>query len=280
MQIYTIPDLLLGDNKQDLNIIFYKRENGPDQVKLKLNYSQNMICFMIEGKKELIDDNERFMLDDQQIGLISTGHMLMTERVTLKQEFESLLLFFSNTFLSEFLLKYDIALNEGSKTFIPVTAFPKDDYLLNFQKSMKLLQSDFNKPHFKTAKIEEVLLYLLDKYPIKAKAFISGVLKNEQNSSLAGVVNNHKYDNLSSEELAFLCNMSLSTFKRKFYDLFKTSPKKYVLEEKMKKAEQLLRHNKRPSEIYFQLGYENLSSFSLQFKKHFGMPPSTYFVQD
>ena len=277
MQILTIPDVLLGDQMQDLNIIFYRRENGPDQVKLKLNYSQNMFCFMIEGKKELIDDQKRFMLDDQQIGLVSTGHMLMTERVTLKQE---LLLFFSNDFLSKFLLKYNINLSDNMESFVPVTAFPKDEYLLNFQKSMKLLQKDFGNPHFKTAKIEEVLLYLLEKYPDNAKAFISGVLKNVQNNALAGVINNHKYDNLSSEELAFLCNMSLSTFKRKFYDLFKTSPKKYVLEEKMKKAEQLLRHNKRPSEIYFQLGYENLSSFSLQFKKHFGIAPSLYFVQD
>ena len=33
---------------------------------------------------------------------------------------------------------------------------------------------------------------------------------------------------------------------------------------------------KRPSEIYADLGYENLSAFSTEFKKHFGMPPKQF----
>jgi hypothetical protein len=50
MEIITIPDFLLGENKDSVNIFFYLRENGPDQI----NYSQNMLCFMIRGKKEII----------------------------------------------------------------------------------------------------------------------------------------------------------------------------------------------------------------------------------
>ena len=275
MKILTIPDLLVGENKDEVNIFFYLREKGPDQIKLKLDYSQNMLCFMIRGIKEIVDGADHYQMNNEQIGLVSSGSMLMTERVTLRQDFESLLMFFSNKFLSDFLAKYEIVLKDQPEDYNSVMTFPKDDYLLNFQNSMKLLEHDFSKIHFRVAKMEEILLYLLEKYPDQAMGFISASITKTQNS-LTQVVQNHKFKNLNSEELAFLCNMSLSTFKRKFYAIFKTSPKKYVISEKMKKAEQLLLRRKRPSDIYHEIGYENLSSFSLEFKKYFGISPKVY----
>ncbi|MCB0712354.1 MAG: helix-turn-helix transcriptional regulator [Ignavibacteriae bacterium] len=196
--------------------------------------------------------------------------------VTLKQEFESLLLFFSNEFLVDFLAKYGIAPKNQSEAQPAVITFPKDDYLLNFQRSMKLLEGDFGNRHFRVAKIEEILLYLLEKHPLQTTGFLSRAIAGKQDDPITKVIQHHKFDKMSSEELAFLCNMSLSTFKRKFHDVYKTSPKKYIVQEKMRKAEQLLRCRKRPSEIYGELGYEHLSSFSLEFKKHFGLSPKDY----
>jgi len=276
MDIITIPDALLGENMDSANIFFYLRESGPDQVKVKLDYTQNMLCFMLKGMKEIIDEQERYQMNHEQIGLVSSGKMLMSERVTLKQEFASLLIFFSNEFLADFLTKHEIVLKKSAVSSSPVITFPKDDYLLNFQQSMKLLESNFSKKPFRVAKVEEILLYLLEKHPDQTIAFMSRAIHQIRNNSLIQVIQNHKFKKLNSQELAFLCNMSLSTFKRKFYDVYKTSPKKYMLGERMKKAERLLQHKKRPSEIYYELGYENLSSFSLEFKKHFGLSPRTY----
>lgn len=280
MEIYTIPDQFLGDQMADVNIFFYIRERGPDQINLKLHYSQNMLCFMIHGVKNIIDESQKYTMNNEQIGLVTAGNMLMTERVTLRQEFESLLLFFSNEFLSKFIQKYDIRLGEKRKDSVPpVITFPKDEYLQTFQKSMKILEKDFKNTFFRLAKIEEILLYLLNKYSGEMAGFINNAMTKSQNNAIAHVVQNHKFGNLKSEELAFLCNMSLSTFKRKFFEVYQTSPKKYMIAEKMKKAKMLLLHKQRPSDIYYELGYENLSSFSLEFKKHFGIAPSLYPVQ-
>ncbi|MDW3647151.1 MAG: AraC family transcriptional regulator [Bacteroidia bacterium] len=274
-----IPNALLGEDIDDLNIFFYLREKGPDQIKLKLHYTQNMFCFMLKGVKEIINDRERFSMNDEQIGLVPSGNMLMNERVTLKKEFESLLLFFSNAYLSEFLAKFNVELTDLPIDQSAIITFPKDEYLLNFQRSMKLLEENFSKKHFRLAKMEELLLYLLEKYPQKTKGFLALSIAKEKHFSLSQVVQSHKFKNLNTVELAFLCNMSLSTFKRRFKELYKTSPKKYLIAERMNKAKQLLKVNKRPSEIYFELGYENLSSFSNEFKKHFGIPPKAYQLQ-
>ena len=280
MEFFTVPDQFLVEPMSDVNILFYIRERGPDQVNLKLHYSQNMLCFMIHGVKNIIDESQKYSMNNEQIGLVTAGNMLMTERVTLRQEFESLLLFFSNEFLTKFIQKYDIRLDEkSSDSTPPVITFPKDEYLQTFQKSMKLLEMDFKNAYFRLAKIEEVLLYLLNKYPGEMACFINNAITKSQNNAITHVVQNHKFSNLKSEELAFLCNMSLSTFKRKFFEVYQTSPKKYMIVEKMKKARMLLLHNQRPSDIYYELGYENLSSFSLEFKKHYGVAPSLYPAQ-
>ena len=238
-----------------------------------------MICFMLRGKKEIVDEANRYEMNDEQIGLVSSGNMLMTERVTLRQEFESLLMFFTNEFLTEFLKKYEIKITNKEVEIPKVLVFPKDEYLATFQRSMKILEKDFRKRSFRVAKVEEILLYLLEKYHHQTMNFMINCLTKNEYDPLTQVIQNHKFDNLSSEELAFLCNMSLSTFKRRFYDVYKTSPKRYVVSEKMKKAELLLQHRKRPSEIYFELGYENQSSFTSEFKKHFGVPPTVYCQQ-
>jgi len=279
MDIMTIPDFLVGEAKDDVNIFFYLRKKGPDQIKVKLNYSQNMLCLMIRGMKEIIDEKDHYKIDNDQIALVTSGNMLMTERVTLRQEFESLLLFFSNEFLSFFMEKYEVKIPSVVATPPPVISFPKDEYLINFQRSMKILEKDFIKRAFRVAKMEEILLYIMEKHPEPARSFIASSIHKDANNPLKQVVQSHKFDNLNSEELAFLCNMSLSTFKRKFYDIYKTSPKKYVIAEKMKKAEHLLQRKKRPSEFYFELGYENQSSFTTEFKKYFGVSPTAYSMQ-
>jgi AraC-like DNA-binding protein len=69
-------------------------------------------------------------------------------------------------------------------------------------------------------------------------------------------------------------------FNRHFLKAFNCSPKKYLTDRKMERAHELLLLDKRPSEIYFDLGYQSLSSFSTEFKKHFGMSPGKYQRKD
>lgn len=84
---------------------------------------------------------------------------------------------------------------------------------------------------------------------------------------------------IAVEELAFLCNMSLSTFKRRFAYLYGTSPSRWLLERRMEKAAVLLRQaDRNVSELYDELGYENLSSFIQSFKQFYGVTPKQYQV--
>jgi AraC family transcriptional regulator, exoenzyme S synthesis regulatory protein ExsA len=91
------------------------------------------------------------------------------------------------------------------------------------------------------------------------------------------VIQKNIYSNLSIQELAHLSNLSLATFKRKFTELYKVSPAKYILERKLEKSVHLLEFKtKQISEVAFECGFETVSNFDKAFKRQFGKSPSEY----
>lgn len=124
-----------------------------------------------------------------------------------------------------------------------------------------------------SVKFEELMLYLVNKYGAKFQAYLSSLISEEQ-SQFRKVVENNVYSNLKLDELAFLCNMSLSTFKRHFTAEYKVSPGKWLQDKRLQRAKDLLDSGTlKSSDIYLELGYNNLSNFSSAFKKKFGISP-------
>ncbi len=81
--------------------------------------------------------------------------------------------------------------------------------------------------------------------------------------------------NIPIEKFSSLTGRSLATFKRDFKKIFNTSPQKWLTEKRLELAHYMLsKDKKKPKDIYFETGFENLSHFSYAFKKHFGYPPS------
>jgi AraC-like DNA-binding protein len=81
--------------------------------------------------------------------------------------------------------------------------------------------------------------------------------------------------NYTVNELARLTGRSLSAFKRDFHHVFETTPHQWFLHKRIDYAEQLLKEKKmKASDIYFMLGFNELSHFSSAFKKIKGVAPS------
>lgn len=90
---------------------------------------------------------------------------------------------------------------------------------------------------------------------------------------------NYKY-NIPLSSFAKLTGRSLSTFKRDFIKLFENTPEKWLQHKRLEQARYLLTHKaQRPSEVYLEVGFENLSHFSYAFKKEFGLTPSELMAQ-
>jgi AraC family transcriptional regulator, exoenzyme S synthesis regulatory protein ExsA len=82
------------------------------------------------------------------------------------------------------------------------------------------------------------------------------------------------------ERFGYLTGRSLTTFKRDFKKAFKTTPQKWLTQKRLELAHyQFVEKKLKPVEIFYEVGFENLSHFSYAFKKHFGYSPSALIEQ-
>lgn len=81
--------------------------------------------------------------------------------------------------------------------------------------------------------------------------------------------------NVEMKQFAYLTGRSLATFKRDFEKLFHTSPGKWLQQRRLEQAYYLIKEKgRRPSDVYLEVGFEDLSHFSFAFKKEFGKAPT------
>lgn len=81
--------------------------------------------------------------------------------------------------------------------------------------------------------------------------------------------------NVGLNRFAYLTGRSLATFKRDFERIFHISPSRWLLQRRLQEAHYLIKEKGQPpSDVYLELGFEDLSHFSFAFKKAYGIAPS------
>lgn len=78
--------------------------------------------------------------------------------------------------------------------------------------------------------------------------------------------------NMPLEKFGYLTGRSLTTFKRDFKKAFNTTPQKWLTQKRLELAHyQLTEKKRKPIDVFYEVGFENLSHFSHAFKKQFGL---------
>jgi AraC-like DNA-binding protein len=81
--------------------------------------------------------------------------------------------------------------------------------------------------------------------------------------------------NMSLEKFGYLTGRSLSTFKRDFDKIYNATPQRWLTKKRLELAYyELTEKNKKPMDIFYEIGFENISHFSFAFKKQFGYSPT------
>jgi AraC-like DNA-binding protein len=81
--------------------------------------------------------------------------------------------------------------------------------------------------------------------------------------------------NVPLDTFARMSGRSLSTFKRDFERIFAESPRRWLKTKRLELAHYLIKEKKKaPSDVYLEVGFENLSHFSTSFKEAYGYNPS------
>jgi len=245
-----------------------------DVVKSKVNLSMNMFSFLQVGKKQVHFADNAVSVNKEQSLLIKKGNCLWTELLDDENIYYCKLLFFSEKQLTSFLNKYS-TIELSTTEEVPYFIIENDSFIISYLNSLTSInQSDSTfKAKMLEVKFEEIMLYLVNKYGEKFESYLHSLISKEQ-SSFNKVIESNVYSNLKLEEIAFLCNMSLSTFKRYFTAEYKVTPGKWLQDKRLQRAKDILQEGMlKPSDIYLDYGYNNLSNFSIAFKNKFGVNP-------
>lgn len=280
---YTFPGFLLADNVREEEIHVLSFQSTENRMKNKIMLGQNFFSFLIEGEKGVYYAEKHAKIDNSQFLLLSSGNCIMSEKSASDEGiYKSVTLSFTPNVLTNFFLKYPHACpvrKEKDTAGEPFLVFDKDSFLQNFVHSLCLMLEGGKSlsRDMKQLKFDELLLYMADRYPQQLLGLRAVVGEDQEDSIIRKSAETNIYNNVTVEELAFLCNMSLSTYKRKFGKVYGITPAKWFLQKRMEQAAtMLLAEGEKPGEIYHKVGYENHSSFTQSFKQIYGVTPSEY----
>ncbi|MDR7127993.1 AraC-like DNA-binding protein [Algoriphagus sp. 4150] len=275
MKIITLPDGLNLENSQSVQVFHYRSSQEIARQQIILN--QNTFSFLTEGTKEVMFDNSALSIDNSKFLVMKSGHCLMTEKLSDIRNYRSVLLFFTNETLLKFIRKAEPDKAESTE-YKSVYSFRYDEFIQRFVKSLldiSKLSKGIQKKLLEV-KFEEIMFYLTEIYGTE---FLHSLTAKSDDSTQKFIrtIERNQLGKLTLKELAFLCGMSVSTFKREFEKHYSESPIKWFQNKRLEHANYLLnQEQKSSSEIYFEVGYGNLSSFIQAYKSKYGITPKQH----
>jgi len=280
---YKVPEYFINGGKEIPSACIFPYEINKTTSKNRVVLTTHLFSFLEEGSKQIVTGRDTVYFDKKEFALITAGRCFMSEKVSGNDKYSCILLFFDNNLLQDF---FETQKNI-TQDFIrrkklnqkEILLFPNDEFTKSYIRSLRYLHN--KSEDLAKVKTTEILLYLMETHPAELCCLFAQHPNTSQEINFKNIIASHIDSSLTVSELAYLCNVSLSTFKRKFTAIYNDTPTNWIRQKRMEHAAFLLKYNKeRVSDIYLRLGYENHSSFSQSFKSIFGVSPREYQLQN
>lgn len=242
--------------------------------------TDHTMVYICSGEMILITKEKRITLKKGDSFFLKRNHLLKKIKQPAKngESFKGLFLQLKTPFLKRIFAEQHIALPVNSNKSINNSnhvMLEKHPFLDGLFMS---LEQYFNTKQYPSkelmdAKLKEAVFALLQLKPELGSVLFD--FAEPWKTDLADfMINNYKCD-LSIEEFAHYTGRSLSTFKKDFARIYHETPSRWLIKKRLEEAMDLI-NNKglKPSDVYLNVGFKNLSHFSTAFKRQFGHSPS------
>lgn len=233
----------------------------------------NVFVYVAQGILNCYDGNKNYAFKAGEYFIARKNRLARYKIENSKDDFKPIVFCFDEPFLKNFQEKHKTKVTDfkSADTFVrikPTTLIP------SFIQSLQPYYLGLGKlnAEFEDVKFAELLIILLQNQPELAGIFFDYGIPEKTN--LEKFMNRNFTFNVSVERFAFLTGRSLSAFKRDFFTTFNDTPNHWLVQKRLEEAHFLIdKKNQKPSDIYLDLGFEDLSHFSFAFKKKFGHTP-------
>jgi len=246
--------------------------NGPE-ILLEQFIPDHVFFYLLKGSISCYDGHKSYTFEAGEYCLVRKNR-LASYHINKESGFERRMFCFEEEFLRRFQQKHKLVSGAviAPDTFITVTSTMM---IPEFIRSLNPYCDSAGKIEaaFEELKYEELLIILL-----KIQPELAGVLfdyARPEKINLEEFMNRNFTFNVPLERFAYLTGRSLSAFKRDFKTIFHITPSHWLVQRRLQEAYFLInKKHKKASEIYLNLGFEDLSHFSFAFKKLFGHRPT------
>ena len=241
-------------------------------------------CFLyiIDGKYQAVSEEEAFIATSEEAVLMKCGNYLakmLSEQG--KNRYEAIAVHFYPEVLKK-------VYKDAPPAFLtdPSYSFSRNMVKLEasilIQKYIESVLFYFENPDLVSEeililKLKEIVLLLLQTKNAPQVIEVFNNLFNPRTFSFKEIVEAHIFTSISIQELAQLTNLSLSSFKRTFAQVYEDTPARFRTKKRIEKAQHLLTiTNDSVGDIAFEVGFQDVAHFSKVFKSRTGVSPSKF----
>ena len=236
---------------------------------------EHVLGYIMTGEVHSFNHHGAHIFKEGMIGLIRRNQLIKSVKVPRPGgDFKSI-----NIFLEQDLLRRYAAENKQPAipryTGEPIIELTGDPFIKGYFDSLL--------PYFdNSAQMNPALAELKTREAVELLLRANPELKNllfdfsePHKINLEAYMNQHYMYNVSTAQFARLTGRSLAGFKRDFEKVFSMPPGKWLQQKRLHEAYyQISEKGRKASDVYLDVGFENLSHFSYSFKKTFGVVPS------
>lgn len=283
MDIFEIqkanPKLFPQFSVKDVLFLYY---NCPQRERILRLYSKHIQVNLTISGKRIINFRGQKYISNKNTGSFLKRSAYLQELPSLDPGWKGLVFYLKEDYLRSVFEEFKPHLNLKDlpeQTLESILTFKINDQIRNcFNSFLPYFGQDQELPEALLESKFKELLYIIFSHPNNKHiiAYILSIVNEYETPIWETMEINFMFD-LKLEEFAALSNRSLSKFKRDFKDHYKTSPGRWLREQRLLLAKSKLKTSKNTiREIAFDCGFNNASHFSRVFKAQFTVSPTHY----
>lgn len=254
-------------------------ETGSDKVWFK----ECHLVFILSGEKKWEFSGEIYEARQGDVVFVKQGSGVVHH--SSSSEFCALIIFIPHQYISRFIINNNVS-KRGSGEEVNASPLIKLDNSLVLESYGNSILTYLAEPQIDAqslaqVKLIELLHYIFSSQKLQGVASYLVSSTQDERYHLQSIMEGNYMQSLRLEDYAEMSNMSLSTFKRKFKEVYNVSPGTWLMERRLELARKLLTSTHMTvHEVSEASGFNSTSYFVKTFKKIFKHTPLQFRKED
>ncbi len=236
---------------------------------------EHTLVYIISGSLMMVDNSHTVSFNSGDIYFCRRNNLVKyTKCPPATGEYQSISIYFDQQTLRNMSLEYGYKVDRHAAA----AAFQKipSSAIGNYMRSLlayETILKDKGADDLLFIKQKEAILLLLKLVPAIKNVLFD--FSEPGKIDLEAFMEKNYHFNVQLKRFGYLTGRSLATFKRDFEKIYHITPSRWLQQRRLQEAYHMIKEVKKAaSDVYLELGFENLSHFSFAFKKAYGIAPS------